>query len=126
MIAAIASGSQTWNGNCADLVNAASATSVATVAVNVGSDCQTGWAKISLSTVVPVIFQVSATAISRKIPPMKVMSSVRMDAASPDCPALAMSRKEAREVSSHAMNSTTRSPASTRPSIEVVNMVMTR
>ena len=120
----MASGSHTWNGNWAAFVNPASAISTAISVVKPGSEAQTSWPKTSDKEVVPVRHQMAATASSSRTPPANVMSKVRMDAPSPDFPAQAISRKEASEVSSQQMKSTTRSSASTRACIDRVNAVI--
>ena len=77
----MASGSQEWNGNWADLVMAATATSTPTRVSRAGSCAQTSDARASRMEVVPVRTAISATAANRASPPTKVISSVRMDGA---------------------------------------------
>ena len=122
--AAIASGSQKWNGHWAALVIAATATSTPTTAVNVGSVCQTSLARISDSRVVPVRTDIATIAESSTRPPKNVTSSVRTADGYAERPALAMSAKDASEVSSQQTKSATAESVSTRPSIETVNTVM--
>ena len=55
-----------------------------------------------------------------------MISSVRIEAACPAAPERAISRNDAIEVSSQAMNSSTRSSASTRVTIDRVNSAITR
>ncbi|GAA1972936.1 hypothetical protein GCM10009718_06050 [Isoptericola halotolerans] len=73
----MASGSHAWNGNCADFVNAATATRTAITAANVGSWDHTGSSRMALSWVVPVRTEVAMTAPSRHSPPPTVTRNVR-------------------------------------------------
>ena len=125
-IAAIASGSQTWKGNWALLLKPASSTSTATRPVKPGSEPHTGSASAAVRSVVPVRTTMSPTALTSVNPPMNVMSSVRIEAASPACPERATRKNDARLVSSQQMKSSTRSSASTSPTIDRVNVAMTR
>ena len=125
MAAAIASGSHTWKGNWADLVQAAKATSRAIRVVKPSPGAHTSEASTSETDVVPRRHTISDTAVSSESPPRKVISRVRMEAAWPAPPLRAISRNDAMEVSSQVMNSSTRSSASTRVTIDRVNRAIT-
>ena len=121
----MASGSHTWNGNWAAFVNPARATRTAISVVKPGSEAQISWAKAPDSEVVPVRHQMAAIASRSRTPPTNVIRRVRIEAPSPAFPADAINRKDAKDVSSQQMNSTTRSSASTSACIERVNAVIT-
>ena len=122
--AAMASGSQKWNGNCADLVNAATASATATAAVNPGSVYQTSWDRASEIEVVPVRIHMATSAPSSTSPPTTVTVSVRKAEAYAGRPELAISANDASDVSSQHTYSSTMESVSTSPSIETVNSVM--
>ncbi len=79
--AAIASGSQKWNGNWADLVNAATATATAIAAVKPGSVDHTSCARASEMEVVSVRNHMATSAPSSTRPPTTVTVRVRSAAA---------------------------------------------
>ena len=85
----------------------------------------TSEASTSETDVVPRRHTISDTAVSSESPPRKVISRVRMEAAWPAPPLRAISRNDAMEVSSQVMNSSTRSSASTRVTIDRVNRAIT-
>ncbi len=120
----MASGSQKWNGNWADLVNAATATATATATVKPGSVAHTSWASAWEIDVVPVRSQIATTAARSTSPPTNVTVSVRSAAGNAVRPELAMSANDASDVSSQHMKSRTSESVSTSPSIETVNRVM--
>src|SRR5699024_5633695 len=122
----MASGSQKWKGNWADLVNAATATSTATVTVKPVSVAHTSWpsAPETHLDVVPVRSQTATTAASSTRPPTKVSRRVRRAAGYAGRPELAMSANDASDVSSQHTNSSRSESVSTSPSIETVNRVM--
>ena len=121
----MASGSHTWNGNWAAFVNPARATRTAISVVNPGSEAHTSWENTPDSEVVPVRHQIAAIASRSRTPPTNVIRRVRIEAPSPALPADAISRKDAKDVSSQQMNSSTRSSASTSACIERVKAVIT-
>src|SRR5699024_8899078 len=121
---AMASGSQKWKGNWADLVNAATATSTATVTVKPVSVAHTSWPSASEIDVVPVRSHTATTAASSTRPPTKVRRSVRRAAGYAGRPEMAMSGDDAGDVSSQHTNSSRSESVSTSPSIETVNRVM--
>ena len=104
-----------WNGNCADLVIAASATNTAIAVLNPGSSDHTGLASASLSTVVPVVVTINTTAKSRESPPIAVTNSVRTAGGPARSPDRLMRKNEHRVVSSQNTKSRMRSFARTRP-----------
>src|SRR5699024_8141985 len=120
----MASGSQKWKGNWADLVNAATATSTATVTVKPVSVAHTSWPSASEIDVVPVASQPATTAASSTRPATKVSRRVRRAAGYAGRPELAMSANDASDVSSQHTNSSRSESVSTSPSIETVNRVM--
>ena len=124
VMAAIASGSQKWNGNWADLVKAASATSTAIAAVNFGSVDHTLWTRAPEIEVAPVRSQIATTAASRARPPRNVTTSVRNAEEYALRPEFAMSANDASDVSSQQTKSRTSESVRTNPSIETVNSVM--
>ena len=124
VMAAIASGSQKWNGNCADLVNAATATQTAIAAVNPGSVDHTLWTRAPEIEVAPVRSQMATTAASNASPPTKVTARVRSADEYALRPELAMSANDASDVSSQQMKSRISESVRTRPSIDTVNSVM--
>ena len=124
MAAAIASGSQKWNGNCADLVNADAAINTATAAVTPGRCVHPGDARISDTVVDPVTVAAIPNPVSRVNPPTKVRIKVRCEPASPPEPERAISIKEAKETSSQARNKTTTSLAKTSNKMDSVNAVI--
>ena len=121
--AAMASGSQKWNGNCAALVNAENAISRATTTVTLLSP-HTSAAKMSVSRVVPAWMEATARPAKSVRPPKKVRIRVRYEPASPDEPERAISMNDAMETSSQAMKSSTASSASTSNSTDSVKAVM--
>ena len=124
VMAAMASGSQKWNGNWADLVNAATATATAIAAVNPESVAHTSWPRICEIEVVPVRSHIATTAASRTSPPTNVSTSVRSADEYAFRPELAMSANDASDVSSQQMKSRISESVRTSPSIETVNRVM--
>ena len=126
--AAIASGNQAWNGSCAALVNAPSATSTATVDVTAASPPppgdHTSEASMSVRFVVPVAHTATPSAANSSRPPVNVSSSVRSDPASPEEPDRAMSRNDAIDTSSQPTNSSTTSSDSTSSSTASMNAVI--
>jgi hypothetical protein len=120
----MASGSQAWKGNCADLVKAARAISTATNAANPGDVDHTSSTRMSLRRVVPVATHIATTAASRHSPPAMVTRKVRIAGSLACGPERAMSRKEHSVVNSHITNSRTTSSARTSPSIAAAKNVM--
>ena len=124
MIAAIASGSQAWNGNWAAFEKPASAMRAATMPVRTASSPQTSEAMIPERLVVPVVATAIPRATSRLRPPAKVSSSVRIAPGSPVRPARAMRKKDARDTSSQAMKRTATSSARNSRTTETMNADM--
>ena len=106
-------------------MQAATATSTATSVVNAGSWLQTSAASTCVIDDVPRRTTISDTAASSDSPPRNVMNRVRIEAAWPPRPERAMSRNDAIDVISQVTNSSTRSSASTRPTIDAVNSTIT-
>src|SRR5690625_2476554 len=122
-IATIESGSHDWNGNWADLVQAAS-TNVRMIQVTVVGWLHRSEARISVMTVVPVEAIITATAASSDSPPMTVTSRVRTAGFRAWDPERAMRKNDASVVASHATYSTMTSLAKTRMSIASAKVVM--
>src|SRR5690606_18075990 len=123
VMATIAPGSQEWNGSCADLVNAASATRTATGTANPESEISSGWATIVSRSEVPVATMMRTTATSNPTPPPAVTSSARLAGAAECGPVPPMRKKDEIAVSSQNTNSSTRSAARTNPSMAPANSV---
>ena len=114
--AAIAPGSQTWNGNCADFVAAATRIRIAAalaVAPVIGV--------ISLRRAVPAASTKSTKPASSDSPPAAVITSARRAAvrATGSACLKPTSRNDVIEVSSQKMNSVHTEFAHTRPTIAV-------
>lgn len=124
-MATIESGSHAWNGNWADLVNAATASRTATVVVKPASD-HASEASTPDSEAVPVRTAMRATPASRARPPPTVTSRVRMAGSRPWSPERPMRKKEAKEVNSHATKRTTTLSARTSSSMEAAKAVISR
>ena len=125
-MATIAPGSQKWKGICADLVKAARITSVATAASWCAVSTSGAAAMTTAISVVPTAVASTTTAASRASPPAPVITRARVDGQAPTVPWPAISRNEHSVVSSQKTSSSTRSPASTSPTIAAANSVSTR
>ncbi len=102
VIATIESGNHAWNGNWADLVNAATATRTATSVVSPDCAPHTSCVRTALIRVVPVATIMTVTAASSTSPPATVTSNVRIAGSRAPSPERAMSRNEHSVVASHA------------------------
>ena len=119
----MACGSQKWNGNCADLVNAPSSTSTRMVSYSGCALITAPDASTCVSSKLPTTCPSSSTPASSASPPAPVIMSARRAPrrASASRRQNPIRRNELRLVSSQKVTSSNRFSASTTPSIAPMN-----